>query len=123
MTRSELIDQLAERHPQLGLRDTELVVKTLLDALAEALTAGHRIEIRGFGSFSLSVRPSRVGRNPKSGEKVTVPAKRVPHFKAGKELRERVDQATVALSSVAQLGVKPLPVTQLAVTQSAVVKA
>ena len=71
------------------------MVKTILDALTEALAAGNRIEIRGFGSFSLNVRPPRVGRNPKSGEKVDVPAKRVPHFKAGKELRERVDtQAT-----------------------------
>lgn len=91
MTKSELIDKLAERHPQLGVRDAELAVRTILDAMSDALVVGNRIEIRGFGSFSLNVRPPRVGRNPKSGEKVEVPAKRVPHFKAGKELRERVD--------------------------------
>jgi integration host factor subunit beta len=66
-------------------------VKTILDALARNLSRGERIEIRGFGSFSLSFRPARLGRNPKSGEKVQVPAKHVPHFKAGKELRDRVD--------------------------------
>jgi integration host factor subunit beta len=91
MTKSELIDKLVERHPQLGLRDTDLAVKAILDAMSEALATGKRVEIRGFGSFSLNERSSRVGRNPKSGEKVEVPAKRVPHFKAGKELRERVD--------------------------------
>jgi len=92
MTKSELIERLSARHPQLVAKDADLAVKTILDAMAEALAAGHRIEIRGFGSFSLNVRPPRVGRNPKSGEKVAVPAKRVPHFKAGKELRERVDE-------------------------------
>jgi integration host factor subunit beta len=66
-------------------------VKTILDALAKNLSRGERIEIRGFGSFSLSFRPARLGRNPKSGERVQVPAKYVPHFKAGKELRDRVD--------------------------------
>jgi len=68
-----------------------LSVKTILDAMSEALSRGDRIEIRGFGSFALNYRPPRVGRNPKSGEKVDVPEKWVPHFKAGKELRERVD--------------------------------
>ncbi|WP_028311008.1 integration host factor subunit beta [Derxia gummosa] len=91
MTKSELIERLAERYPQLVARDADFAVKTMLDAMAETLAAGHRIEIRGFGSFSLNQRPPRVGRNPKSGQKVEVPAKRVPHFKAGKELRERVD--------------------------------
>lgn len=91
MTKSELILQLAERYPQLAVRDAEFAVKTILDAMATTLAKGHRIEIRGFGSFALSTRPPRVGRNPKSGEQVMVPGKRVPHFKPGKELRERVD--------------------------------
>jgi integration host factor subunit beta len=91
MTKSELIARLAERYPQLVARDADYAVKTILDAMAQTLADGHRIEIRGFGSFSLNRRPPRVGRNPKSGEKVMVPEKRVPHFKAGKELRERVD--------------------------------
>ena len=91
MTRSDLIAKLAERYPQLLTRDAELVVKVILDAMSGALAKGGRIEIRGFGSFALNYRPPRTGRNPKSGEKVQVPAKYVPHFKAGKELRERVD--------------------------------
>ncbi|MDD5181135.1 MAG: integration host factor subunit beta [Gallionellaceae bacterium] len=91
MTRSDLIDKLAERYPQLLSKDAELAVKVILDAMAGTLTRGGRIEIRGFGSFSLNYRPPRTGRNPKSGDKVQVPAKHVPHFKAGKELRERVD--------------------------------
>ncbi len=91
MTRSDLIAKLAEHYPQLLARDAELAVKVILDAMAETLMRGGRIEIRGFGSFALNYRPPRVGRNPKSGEKVQVPAKYVPHFKAGKELRERVD--------------------------------
>lgn len=91
MTRSELITRLAERYPQLVLKDAEFAVRTILEAMARTLAEGHRIEIRGFGSFALSHRPPRVGRNPKSGEKVMVPGKRVPHFKPGKELREKVD--------------------------------
>ena len=93
MTKSELIALLASRYPQLAARDTDIAVKTVLDAMTQALVNGQRIEIRGFGSFSLSMRSSRIDRNPKSGEKVMVPAKQVPHFKAGKELRERVDAA------------------------------
>ena len=93
MTKSELIAQLAERFPQLVAKDADFAVKMILDAMSDALVRGDRIEIRGFGSFALNYRPPRVGRNPKSGEKVSVPAKWVPHFKAGKELRERVDQA------------------------------
>jgi integration host factor subunit beta len=93
MTRSELIARLAERYPQLVLKDAEFAVRTILEAMAHTLADGHRIEIRGFGSFALSHRPPRVGRNPKSGEKVLVPGKRVPHFKPGKELREKVDLA------------------------------
>ncbi len=91
MTKSELIQRLAERYPQLGAKDADIAVKTIIDAMAQALAAGQRIEIRGFGSFALSSRPPRIGRNPKSGDKVMVPEKRVPHFKPGKELRERVD--------------------------------
>ncbi|CAH1906180.1 integration host factor subunit beta [Candidatus Nitrotoga sp. HW29] len=91
MTRSDLIAKLAERYPQLLAKDADLAVKVILDAMAETLARGGRIEIRGFGSFALNYRPPRIGRNPKSGDKVQVPAKYVPHFKAGKELRERVD--------------------------------
>ncbi|MCK6389691.1 MULTISPECIES: integration host factor subunit beta [Azonexus] len=93
MTKSELIARLAERFPQLVAKDADFAVKMILDAMSEALVRGDRIEIRGFGSFALNYRPPRVGRNPKSGDKVSVPAKWVPHFKAGKELRERVDQS------------------------------
>jgi integration host factor subunit beta len=93
MTKSDLIARLAERFPQLVVKDADYAVKMILDALSEALVKGDRIEIRGFGSFSLNYRPPRVGRNPKSGDKVRVPEKWVPHFKAGKELRERVDKS------------------------------
>ncbi len=92
MTKSELIAKLAGRFPQLVAKDADYAVKMILDAMTAALTRGDRIEIRGFGSFALNYRPPRIGRNPKSGEKVQVPEKNVPHFKAGKELRERVDQ-------------------------------
>jgi len=92
MTKSELIARLAGRFPQLVAKDADYAVKMILDAMTAALTRGDRIEIRGFGSFALNYRPPRTGRNPKSGEKVQVPEKYVPHFKAGKELRERVDQ-------------------------------
>ncbi|QSI79163.1 MULTISPECIES: integration host factor subunit beta [Niveibacterium] len=91
MTKSELIARLAERFPQLGVKDADYAVKVILDAMTLALSRADRIEIRGFGSFALNYRPPRMGRNPKSGEKVQVPQKYVPHFKAGKELRERVD--------------------------------
>jgi len=91
MTKSELIAQLAARQPQLEYRDVELAVKELLEQLSTALSAGTRIEVRGFGSFSLHYRPPRIGRNPKTGDTVHVPDKHVPHFKPGKELRERVD--------------------------------
>jgi integration host factor subunit beta len=72
-------------------KDAELVVKVILDAMAKRLAQGQRVEIRGFGSFCLNYRPPRTGRNPKTGEKVPVPGKYVPYFKAGQELRERVD--------------------------------
>jgi len=91
MTKSELIARLAARFPQLVAKDADYAVKMVLDAMSDALARGDRIEIRGFGSFALNYRPPRVGRNPKSGDKVHVPEKYVPHFKAGKELRERVD--------------------------------
>lgn len=92
MTRSDLIARLAELHPQLLAKDAELSVKVILETLSATLARGERIEIRGFGSFALNYRPPRQGRNPKTGEKVKVPAKYVPHFKAGKELRERVSR-------------------------------
>ena len=92
MTRSDLVDALAAQFHQLPHRDAEMVVKAILDSMAEALANGHRIEIRGFGSFTISHRPARTGRNPRSGEAVRIPEKRVPHFKPGKALREAVDQ-------------------------------
>lgn len=91
MTRSDLIAKLAERYSQLQGKDAEMAVKVILESMGSILSQGGRIEIRGFGSFALNYRPPRQGRNPKSGVKVQVPAKYVPHFKAGKELRERVD--------------------------------
>ena len=105
MTKSELIARLAERYPQLIAKDADFAVNTILDAMTQSLSVGQRIEIRGFGSFALSTRPPRIGRNPKSGEKVLVPEKRVPHFKAGKELRERVDVGAAGSSpSTAEIG-------------------
>lgn len=92
MTKSELIAQLAARHSQFSVADIEMAVKTILDALAKNLSRGERIEIRGFGSFSLHFRPPRQGRNPKTGETVALSGKHVPHFKAGKDLRERVNE-------------------------------
>jgi integration host factor subunit beta len=92
MTRSDLIAKLAEQHSQLLAKDAEFAVKVILDALSATLSRGGRVEIRGFGSFGLNYRPPRQGRNPKTGDKVKVPAKYVPHFKAGKELRERVSE-------------------------------
>lgn len=94
MTKSELINTLAEQLRHLEQPDVELAVKQVLEQMAGTLAEGGRIEIRGFGSFSLHYRPPRVGRNPKTGEAVALPGKYVPHFKPGKELRERVnDQA------------------------------
>ena len=98
MTKSELMVRLAEifaekNNIQLVGKDIAYSVKVLVDTMTRSLAKGQRIEIRGFGSFDLNHRPARVGRNPKTGEKVEVPEKYVPHFKPGKELRERVDQA------------------------------
>ncbi len=90
MTKSELIEILSRRQPHLKAEDVDLAVKSLLEMMGGALAQGDRIEIRGFGSFSLHYRPPRLGRNPKTGESVALPAKHVPHFKPGKELRERV---------------------------------
>lgn len=92
ITKSDMIDMLAMDLPHLAYRDVELAVKGLLERISEALERGERIEVRSFGSFSLHHRPARVGRNPKTGETVTVPDKYVPHFKPGKEMRERVDR-------------------------------
>lgn len=93
ITKSELIDIIARKQPQLGYKDVELAVKTMIEHMTQALSVGERIEIRGFGSFSLHFRPPRVGRNPKTGESVSLSGKYVPHFKPGKELRERVNEA------------------------------
>ncbi len=93
MTKSELIEILTRRQPHLKPDDVDLAVKQLLEMMAGALASGERIEIRGFGSFSLHYRPPRLGRNPKTGDSVALPAKHVPHFKPGKELRERVSDA------------------------------
>jgi len=90
MTKSELIEILSRRQPHLKADDVDLAVKSLLEMMGRALAHGERIEIRGFGSFSLHYRPPRLGRNPKTGDSVALPAKHVPHFKPGKELRERV---------------------------------
>lgn len=91
ITRSELIDALVGKQPHLAHRDVELAVKAVLERMGNAFEDGDRIEIRGFGSFSLHYRPARVGRNPKTGESVAVEDKFSPHFKPGKELKERVD--------------------------------
>ncbi len=102
MTRSDLVEELADRFPQLTQKDAESAVKAILDAMSEAMERGHRIEIRGFGSFTINRRPPRIGRNPRSGESVAIPEKRVPHFKPGKALREAVDTRTEALRGAAE---------------------
>ena len=94
MTKSELIEIIAARQSQLSAKDVELAVKTLIEQMSETLAAGERIEIRGFGSFSLHYRAPRIGRNPKTGDKVELDGKYVPHFKPGKELRDRVKDNT-----------------------------
>lgn len=91
MTRAELIAALASRFSTLAAKDSEVAVKEILDGIGRSLAQGDRVEIRGFGSFSLNYHPARNGRNPKSGEAVPVPEKYVPHFTVGKELREQVD--------------------------------
>jgi integration host factor subunit beta len=96
MTKSELIEILTRRQGHLKADDVDLAVKNLLEMMSNALTQGERIEIRGFGSFSLHFRPPRLGRNPKTGDSVALPGKHVPHFKPGKELRDRVNSGTPA---------------------------
>lgn len=91
MTKSELIDQIAKRNDHMNHKDAEIVVNQIFDSMIAALVQGERIEIRGFGSFSVKSRPQREGRNPKTGEAVTIPAKRVPFFKIGKELHEKIN--------------------------------
>ncbi|MBX2824747.1 MAG: integration host factor subunit beta [Gammaproteobacteria bacterium] len=92
LTKSDLIESLSRNQGHLALKDVELAVKGLLEKMSQELAGGERIEIRGFGSFSLHFRPARMGRNPKSGDAVALRGKYVPHFKPGKELRERVNQ-------------------------------
>src|SRR5213080_4069907 len=92
MIKSELTKLISRKQPQFSYQVIELVVKASLEHMVSALSTGERIEIRGFGSFSLHYRPSRIGRNPKSGEPVSLSAKYVPHFKPGKDLRERVNE-------------------------------
>jgi integration host factor subunit beta len=94
MTRAELIQQLSTRFPQLTATDVDLAVRVILDGMSRTLVRGGRIEVRGFGGFGINYRPPRKGRNPKTGASVMVPAKYTPHFKAGKELRDRVDSVT-----------------------------
>lgn len=95
MTKSKLIEALANKQGHhLAYKDVELAVKCMLEQMSEALSSGERIEIRGFGSFSLHYRPPRIGRNPKTGDSVSLASKYVPHFKPGKELRDRVDEST-----------------------------
>ena len=91
MTKSELIDRLAERNPHLYLRDVERIVDTVFEEITQALAEGDRVELRGFGAFSVKHREARTGRNPRTGAAVSVEAKRLPFFKTGKGLRERLN--------------------------------
>jgi integration host factor subunit beta len=93
MTKSELIEKLAEQHTNIQARDVEDAVKEVIEQMSDSLSASDRIEIRGFGSFSLHFRGPRTGRNPKTGDKVELQGKYVPHFKPGKELRDRVNES------------------------------
>jgi integration host factor subunit beta len=109
MTKSELIEIIAAKQSQLSVKDVELAVKTLIEQMSETLAAGDRIEIRGFGSFSLHYRAPRIGRNPKTGESVGLAGKYVPHFKPGKELRDRVNKG---LERDRLLGLSSMPSSQ-----------
>ncbi len=93
MTKSELIERITDQQPQLSAKDVELAVKTIIEQMSQSLASGERIEIRGFGSFSLHYRAPRKGRNPKTGDTVELDGKYVPHFKPGKEMRERVNDS------------------------------
>jgi len=95
LTKSELIERVSIRQQQLSQKDVELAIKTMIEEMSQTLATGGRIEIRGFGSFSLHYRSPRVGRNPKTGQSVDLTGKFVPHFKPGKELRERVNEHSV----------------------------
>ena len=101
MTKSELIEVIAKEQSHLAYRDVELAIKCMLEQMSQALASGDRIEIRGFGSFSLHYRPPRLGRNPKTGEAVALAGKHVPHFKPGKELRERVNEVSEVSEALA----------------------
>jgi len=92
MTKSELINKLAQKNPQLYLRDVEAIVETVLSEMSDALVNGDRVELRGFGAFSVKERAARIGRNPRTGESVEVAAKKLPAFKAGKSLRDRLNE-------------------------------
>ena len=96
MTKSELIERIAARQLQLSAKDVELAVKAIIEQMSQTLAGGDRIEIRGFGSFSLHYREPRLGRNPKTGETVELAGKYVPHFKPGKEMRDRVNESLKA---------------------------
>ena len=99
MTKSEFIQALAQKNTSLPFKDVENAVKMIIEHMSESLTEGNRIEIRGFGSFSLHYRPPRTGRNPKTGETVELSGKQVPHFKPGKELRQRVNAVNESASN------------------------
>ncbi|MDQ6992931.1 MAG: integration host factor subunit beta [Mariprofundus sp.] len=93
MTKSELVELIAEQQLDISKREAEVVISTIFSVIGDALASGEHVELRGFGSFTTKARQARIGRNPKSGEAVAVAAKAVPHFKPGKEMRERVDHA------------------------------
>lgn len=109
MIKSELIQKIANTNPHLYLRDVERIINTLLDEVVEALKRGDRVELRGFGAFSVKERDARQGRNPRTGDAVAVNAKRVPFFKTGKELRERLNmpQGQASASSAPQAAANP----------------
>ena len=101
MTKSELIARLAARNPHLYQRDVERIVATVFDEISKALAGGHRVELRGFGAFSVKKREPRTGRNPRTGEQVAVASKRVPYFKTGKDLRDRLNKEAVRAAGLA----------------------
>ena len=96
ITKSELIEKISVKQNHLAHKDIELSIKSIIEQMSTSLSKGDRIEIRGFGSFSLHFRPPRIGRNPKTGDAVSLPGKHVPHFKPGKELRERVNRTLIS---------------------------
>lgn len=99
MTKSELIERIVTQQGQLSAREVEVAIKIILEQMTHALESGERIEIRGFGSFSLHYRAPRIGRNPKTGQSVSLEGKYVPHFKPGKELRDRVNDGLALVTS------------------------